>query len=104
MRILPCCMCPATPSDFKEDVCNEQTVFLGKKVGCCDFVNVFTDERGWFFFVKAGKSGNTYRTFFRKPGMNPHAYRNLPWRTTFHEAQEDLNQLAIKKGWQRQKI
>ena len=95
-------MCPAVSSDFQEDICDEQTVFLGKTVGRCDFVAVFKDDRGWTFFVRAGLGENNYKTFYKKPGKNSggHGYRNLPWRKTFREAQEDLNQLATKKGWQ----
>jgi hypothetical protein len=110
-------MCPALAHDFKKEVCDGQSTFLGKAVGPCNFVNKFKDERGWIFFVRRGLGDSNYKTFFKKPGQNTEGhgyrnlpwrksfreaqqvYRNLPWRKSFREAQEDLNKLALKKGW-----
>lgn len=91
MRLMPCCMCPALSSDFQNNICES-----------CDFVNTFRDERDWTFFARAGLGENNYKAFYKKPGKNSggHGYRNLPWKESFREAQEDLNQLALKKGWQ----
>ena len=101
IREYPCCMCPAIEYDFQKDVCDGQGVFLGKIVETCNFVNKFKDERGWLFFVREGLGESNYKTFFKKPGQNScgHGYRNLPWRKSFREAQEDLNKLAQKKKW-----
>lgn len=101
MRKYPCCMCPAQQYDFQKDLCNGETSFLGKLTGKCDFVNTFIDEREWVFFVRAGLGESNYKTFYKKPEQNTmgHAYKSLPWRKTFQEAQQDLNELALKKGW-----
>lgn len=101
IRENPCCMCPAMSHDFKKEVCDGHGTFLGKTVGPCNFVNKFKDERGWLFFVRKGLGESNYKTFFKKPGQKTegHGYRNLSWQKSFREAQEDLNKLALKKGW-----
>lgn len=101
IREHPCCMCPALTHDFQKDVCDGQGVFLGKTVGPCGFVKKFIDERGWLYYVRGGLGDSNYKTFFKKPGKKTegHGYTRLPWRKSFREAQEDLNQYALKKGW-----
>ena len=94
-------MCPVQQYDFQKDVCDSQTLFNGKPTGKCDVVNSFTDDRGWIFFVRAGLGESNYKAFYKKPGQNTmgHGYKSLPWKKTFQEAQQDLNELALKKGW-----
>lgn len=85
-----CCLCPAANEDGKS-VCTP-----------CQFVKQYTDERGWMYFVRAGMA-NVYKAFYRKPdkppGIGEHGYQHLPWRESFDKAQEDLNELALSKGW-----
>lgn len=90
IRDWPCCMCPA-------DNIQEARVACDNK---CDFFLVFEDRRGWTYFVRSGLGKNQFKMFYLKPGKTSgHACRNLPWRETFAKAQEDLNALAIRKGW-----
>lgn len=102
IREYPCCMCPALEHDFQKEICDGQSIFLRKIVGPCNFVNRFKDDRGRLFFVRKGLGDNNYKTFFMKPGQKYSEgrwYRNLPWCKSFRIAQEDLNKLALKKGW-----
>jgi len=88
-RTYPCCMCPATYSDFNEDVCDP-----------CGFIKTFNDDRGWTFFVRGGIGENSYKAFYWKPdSRRTKGCTMVPWRKSFAEAQIDLNLLGKKKGW-----
>jgi hypothetical protein len=90
MRMNACCLCPATFTDFKANICEN-----------CDFKLTFVDARGWEYFVRAGLSENKYNTFYKKPGKkgDGHSCRMTNWKDSFMFAQEELNELAVKKGW-----
>lgn len=90
-RTYPCCMCPATYSDFqtKGTICDS-----------CGFLKTFEDERGWRFFVRGGLGESNYKTFYTKPGSRKQKGCSMvSWRKSFTAAQIDLNQLGKKKGW-----
>lgn len=59
------------------------------------------DERGWTYFVRAGLSLKTFKTFYLKPGQKSlgHGSRIFEWKDSFKAAQEDLNRYAKVKGW-----
>lgn len=63
----------------------------------------YMDSRGWTYFVRGGLGENQFKAFYRKPQKSPgegeHAYRHTPWRETFHQAQADLDAIALAKGW-----
>lgn len=98
-REIKCCMCPAN-EDFTENVCTKDTKYLGDIIGICDFKVRWVDDRGWLYFVRGGIGEGNYKTFFKKPDKNgAYGCRAFEWRESFSEAQEDLNQYAICKGW-----
>lgn len=90
VREFPCCMCPALSTDFKQNVCEN-----------CDFVVVWSDERGWSYFVRGGLGEPTpYKAFYKKEWKkNAHGCRALEYRDSFWAAQADLNRYASRKGW-----
>lgn len=61
---------------------------------------LYEDERGWRYRVFPGIGRNTYKARYLTPGMASwKCVARLPWRDSIEEAQEDLDQLAKKKGW-----
>jgi len=66
-------------------------------------VKVYFDIRGWVYFVRSGIGGDTFKTFFRKPGKtSAHGCTVFVWRKSFDEAQADLIREAKKRGWQEE--
>lgn len=65
-------------------------------------MNQYHDDRGWAYFVRAGL-GEKFKIFYLKPAkprnFGEHAYWDTPWRETVNHAQEDLDTLALVKGW-----
>ena len=100
-RTYPCCMCPATSSDFQENVCDGSATFLGRVVSSsCGFLKTFEDDRGWRFFVRGGLGESNYKAFYKKPGIKREKGCGMvEWRKSFMQAQIDLNELGKKKGW-----
>ena len=92
-----CCMCPNV--NDKSAICPGIEGTPHPEPSVCRFVKSYIDDRGWVYFVRAGIGGNTFKTFFKKPGKNEHGYKGLPWRDSFDEAQSDLNKMAKTKGW-----
>lgn len=90
-----CCLCPQINSD--RQICPAPD---GDKP--CRFVKQYTDERGWTYFVRSGIGGETFKTFYLKPGKlyGGHGWRGAPWRHTFDAAQADLNKIAKQRNWQ----
>lgn len=63
---------------------------------------IYLDEDGWLHTVTSDKARTSYLacvidTASKGMGMWPHV--DLEWRTTFDEAQADLDKLAAANGW-----
>lgn len=63
----------------------------------------YIDKRGWKYKVMPGLGDNTFKARYQKAGMSGadgwKCCAALPWRSTFEEAQRDLDQKAEKQGW-----
>lgn len=93
-----CCMCPRINSD--SPICPGIPGTPHPHPDPCLFVKKYRDSRGWIYFVRSGIGGaTTFKTFYQKPGKNPHGWKPVPWRNSFDEAQADLNREAEKRGW-----
>lgn len=89
-----CCMCPNIYSRPESRVCP-----TGEQ---CGFVAEFRDERGWGYRVQPGLGDNNYKARYNKQPDKETGWKcmaRLPWRTSFDEAQQDLNALAKDRGW-----
>ena len=92
-----CCMCP---NEFCNMVCPSGP--MKPEVTQCGFVIIWIDDRGWRYKVMSDQGG-TYRGRYQD---NQHSgekhwvrMKRLKNVTTFDQAQEDLNKLAILKKW-----
>ncbi|WP_371380856.1 hypothetical protein [Sporomusa aerivorans] len=99
-----CCMCPQKNDSSR--ICPGVPGILHPNESPCRLVKAYKDNRGWEYFVQAGIGGDTYKTFYRKPGkagkglIRGKCWRPVPWRDSFDEAQIDLNIEAEKRGWE----
>lgn len=64
----------------------------------------YVDGRGWKYKVMPGIGEDSYKARYQKPDKTGDTagwkgVPSLPWRTTFDEAQADLDRLAEEKGW-----
>lgn len=70
-------------------------------------IKFYIDSRGWKYKVMSGLGEDNYKARYQKPNVTGTTGRkcmkNLPWRKTFYEAQEDLDKLAELKGWKCEK-
>ena len=63
----------------------------------------YRDARGWRYRVMPGIHVHTYKARYCKTGSASwKCYSRLPWRDSPEEAQADLDQLAARKGWERE--
>lgn len=98
-----CCMCPNINTD--SIICPGIKDTPHPKPSECRYVKMYTDDRGWIYFVRSGIGVDHYKGFYTKnkkdlkAGIRQHGMRALEWRKTFDEAQKDLNVYAEKKGW-----
>ena len=97
-----CCMCPNIQRNDR--TCPGVPGSMHSSPSPCRFVKAYVDERGWKYKVMSGIGQNTYKARYQKPEKNgpETGWKGLaavPWRTTFDEAQADLNAYAKKKGW-----
>ena len=64
---------------------------------------VYQDHRGWKYRVMPGLGENMYKARYHKPDKPDNVcwrcYTKIPWRSTFDEAQADLDALARRKQW-----
>ncbi|MBQ9346896.1 MAG: hypothetical protein IJT94_06070 [Oscillibacter sp.] len=64
----------------------------------------YIDQRGWKYKVMRGIVDDTFKARYQKPEKSGSTgwkgVASLPWRSTFEEAQADLDRMARKKGWQ----
>lgn len=68
-------------------------------------MKVYKDRRGWKYQVMAGMNCTNWKGRYQKPGASGPSVgwkgmRQLPWRNTLKEAQEDLDRLAEENGWE----
>lgn len=104
-REFRCCLCPNI-NEPENTVCPPQfqsvlyrSPFRNEPTPC-RFVKTYMDERGWLYRVMPGIGGDEFKTRYQQPGKTGWKCMNyLPWRSTFDEAQSDLNALAKGKGW-----
>lgn len=98
-----CCMCPNLRNKESERVCPGIAGTPHPEASPCRFVKAYIDERGWKYMVMSGIGENTFKARYQKPEKSgSNGWKGLgavPWRTTFDEAQTDLNLLAKEKGW-----
>jgi hypothetical protein len=99
-----CCLCPnqRTP---RKTTCPPGGP-KNKKENLCRFVVTFLDDSGQTVFVSNGidtskKKWFSVRQKDTRHGTHRVKTKALPIRTTFDEAQSDLNAYAAKRGWQR---
>lgn len=63
----------------------------------------YVDKRGWRYKVVGGIGKDAYKARYHRPenGLDSgwKCCAKLPWRSTFDEAQADLNGYAAEKGW-----
>lgn len=63
----------------------------------------YIDSRGWKYQVMSDIGPNTFKARYQKPDKHgPDGWKRLatvPWRSTYEEAQADLDRLAAAKGW-----
>ena len=65
--------------------------------------SVYVDTRGWKYKVRSGIGGDTFKTFYCKPGKSGyHGARQFSWCATFEEAQLNLDVCAERCGWRFQ--
>jgi hypothetical protein len=64
----------------------------------------YIDTRGWKYQVMPSFVDNAYKARYQKPRKHGNTgwkgVAALPWRSTYEEAQADLDRLAQEKGWQ----
>lgn len=94
-----CCMCPQKIDSSR--ICPGIPGTPHPNESPCRFVKTYRDSRGWEYFVRSGIGGDTYKTFYRKPGKeSSRGWRPVPWRDNFDDAQIDLNVEADIRGWE----
>lgn len=63
----------------------------------------YVDERGWKYKVMSGIGPNAFKARYQKPDQDGadgwKSVTTLPWRSTFDEAQADLDRIAQQRGW-----
>jgi hypothetical protein len=96
-REIRCCMCPNI--DQNKFVCPGITDTPHPQDSPCRFVKMYRDNKNRLYFVRPGIGQDSFKTFCRKPGKHEHGYRQLPWQSSFDQAQSDLNIYARQKGW-----
>lgn len=93
-----CSMCTLKNKDL-----SQCPLGLGSQGSICNFVVAWTDSRGWKYRVMSGIGENRFKGRYQDEKHNGNAgwkgMRQLPWRESFDEAQEDLNSLATAKKW-----
>lgn len=100
-----CCMCPNI--ELHKTIC--PALYHKKEETPCRFIKIYTDCRGWIYFVRSGIGESNYKGFYAKNEEDyksehrQHGMRAMEWRKSFDEAQKDLNIYAEKKGWQEWK-
>ena len=67
-------------------------------------MKTYIDNRGWRYRVMPGLGSDEFKARYQKPEHNGtdngwKCVARLPWRNSAEEAQEDLDQLARKRGW-----
>lgn len=96
-----CCMCPNAEKDVIE--CPALSGPLDPNPTLCRFVKSYIDDRGWKYRVRPGIGDDSFKTRYQKADKHGlvgwKGFAALPWRSTFDEAQADLNAYAKTKGW-----
>ena len=63
----------------------------------------YIDNRGWKYQVMSGLGEGAFKARYQRPEKHGDVgwkgLATVPWRTTFEEAQADLDRLASEKGW-----
>ena len=65
---------------------------------------LYMDDRGWKYKVMSVIGQSSYKGRYQKPDKADDisgwkGIAALPWRSTFAEAQADLDRMAQQKGW-----
>ena len=96
-----CCLCPNAQNNSQ--LCPGIPETPHPEESKCRFVRKYIDRRGWKYKVMSGIGENTFKARYQKPEKNGETgWKGLacvPWRSTFDEAQADLNRVAQEKGW-----
>ena len=96
-----CCMCPNIQRN--EPTCPGIPKTPHPSASPCRFVRSYQDNRGWKYKVMSGIGENKFKARYQKPNKHGNVgWKGLacvPWRSTFDEAQADLNEIAEKRGW-----
>ena len=93
-----CCMCPNIEEN--KPICPGIKGTPHPDDSNCCFVKEYVDQRGWRYRVMTGIGENAFKGRYNKPGKSGwKGITVLPWRSTFDEAQADLNKLAKAKNW-----
>lgn len=93
-----CCMCPN--SDKQKPICPPNPPSRNETIPC-RFVKTYIDNRGWLYKVGQGIGYPiVYKGLYQKPGKRGwKSMASLVWKSSFDDAQSDLNALAKSKGW-----
>lgn len=64
---------------------------------------MYCDNRGWKYKVMSGLADNTFKARYQKAEKSgSNGWKGCPmfsWRSTFDDAQADLDEYAKKKHW-----
>lgn len=94
-----CCMCPNIKKN--DVICPGISGTPHPNDSSCRFVKEYIDHRGWKYRVMGGLGDVGFKGRYQKPGKTGwKCMRNLEWRTSFDEAQSELNAMAGSKGWE----
>jgi hypothetical protein len=64
--------------------------------------SVYVDTRGWKYKVRSGIGGDTFKTFYCKPGKSGyHGCHQFAWRDNPDAAQVDLDEYAKQHDWRK---
>ena len=104
---LRCCMCPNINKNSQ--ICPGIKATPHPEASQCRYVKLYTDNRGWIYYVRSGIGQGAYKGFYAKnetdykSGIHQHGMRMLGWCKTFDKAQSELNIYAEKKCWKEWK-
>ena len=96
-----CCMCPNI--SLARTICPGIPGTVHPDPEPCRFVKAYIDNRGWKYCVMAGIGTSSFKARYQKPEKSGETgwkgVVSLPWRSSFDEAQADLNAYAQERGF-----
>lgn len=76
---------------------DEEEVIIGKQS------EKYIDDKNRLIFVRCGIGGESYKPMYQVKGKwgsaGAHGHKAFQWRETQEEAQKDLDEYAVSKGW-----